>query len=58
MSLYTYLLFLFVEVIYDDSNEEIEGEERAKDDEEDKVDVHVDVDLSDGLIPNLEKETK
>ena len=57
MSLYTYLLFLFVEVIYDDSNEEIEGEEGAKDDEEDKVDVHVDVDLSDGLIPNLEQET-
>ena len=57
MSLYTYLLFLFVEVIYDDSNEEIEGEEGAEDDEENKVDVHVDVDLSDGLIPNLEKKT-
>ena len=55
MSLNTYLLFLFIEVIDDDSNEEIEGEEGAKDDEEDKVDVHVDVDLADGLLPNLRK---
>ena len=53
MSLNTYLLFLFIEVIDDDSNEEIEGEEGAKDDEEDKVDVHVDVDLPDGLLSNL-----
>ena len=53
MSLNTYLLFLFIEVIDDDSNEEIEGEEGAKDDEEDEVDVHVDVDLPDGLFSNL-----
>ena len=53
MSLNTYLLLLLIEVIDDDSNEEIEGEEGAKDDEEDKVDVHVDVDLPDGLLPNL-----
>ena len=55
MSLNTYLLFLFIEVIDDDSNEEIEGEEGAKDDEEDEVDVHVDVDLPDWLFPNLWK---
>ena len=55
MSLNTYLLFLFIEVIDDDSNEEIEGEEGAKDDEEDKVDVHVDVDLPDWLFTNLWK---
>ena len=55
MSLNTYLLFLFIEVIDDDSNEEIEGEERAEDDEEDEVDVHVDVDLPDRLFPNLHK---
>ena len=54
MSLNTYLLFLFIEVIDDDSNEKIEGEEGAKDDEEDKVDVHVDVDLPDGLFSNLQ----
>ena len=56
MSLNTYLLFLFIEVIDDDSNEEIEGEEGAKDDEEDEVDVHVDVDLPDWLFTNLWKE--
>ena len=55
MSLNTYLLFLFIEVIDDDSNEEIEGEEGAKDDEEDEVDVHVDVDLPDWLFTNLWK---
>ena len=55
MSLNTYLLLLFIEVIDDDSNEEIEGEEGAKDDEEDKVDVHVDVDLPDRLFSNLHK---
>ena len=54
MSLNTYLLFLFIEVIDDDSNEEIEGEEGAKDDEEDEVDVHVDVDLAYGLLPHLQ----
>ena len=51
--IYTYLLFLLIEVIDDDTNKEIEGEERAKDNEEDKVDVHVDVDFSDRLIANL-----
>ena len=54
MSLNTYLLFLFIEVIDDDSNEEIEVEEGAEDDEEDKVDVHVDVDLPDRLFSNLQ----
>ena len=56
MSLNTYLLLLLIEVIDDDSNEEIEGEEGAKDDEEDKVDVHVDVDLSNWLVSNLKRE--
>ena len=56
MSLNTYLLFLFIEVIDDDSNKEIEGEEGAKDNEEDEVDVHVNVGFSDGLIPNLQHE--
>ena len=54
MSLNTYLLFLFIEVIDDDSNEEIEGEEGSKDNEEDKVDVHVDVDFPYWLVSNLE----
>jgi len=33
---------LHVEVVDDDTNEEIEREESAEDDEEDKVHVHVD----------------
>lgn len=56
MTLNTYLLFLFIEVIDDDSNEEIECEERAKDNEEDKVDVHVDVDFPLWLFTNLQKK--
>ena len=53
MSLNTYLLLLLIEVIDDDSNEEIECEEGAKDNEEDKVEIHPNVDLSDWLIPDL-----
>ena len=56
MSLNTYLLFLFIEVVNDDPDEEIEGEKGAKDNEEDKVDVHVDVDLSNWLVSNLKRE--
>ena len=51
--IYTYLLFLLIEVIDDDPNKEIEGEERAKDNEEDKVDVHVDVNFPYWLVTNL-----
>ena len=46
----TYLLLLFIEVIYDDSNKEIESEERSKDNEEHKVDVHSNIDFSDSVI--------
>ena len=49
----TYLLLLFIEVIYDDSNKEIESEERSKDNEEHKVDVHSNIDFSDWLISDL-----
>ena len=54
MSLNTYLLFLFIEVVNDDPDEEIEGEKGAKDNKEDKVDVHVDVDFPYWLVSNLE----
>lgn len=37
----SYLFLLLVEVINDDTNEEVEGKERAEDDEDDKVDVHI-----------------
>lgn len=49
----TYLSFLLVEVIDDDTDEEIEGEEGAEYDEDDKVQVHVEVDFSDGLLLHL-----
>ena len=49
----TYLFLLLIKVVYDDSDEQIEGEKRAKDDEKDKVEVHVDVDFTDGLLAKL-----
>ena len=51
--MYTYLLFLLIEVVNDDSNEEIEREEGTEDNEEDKVEIHSNVDLPDGLVSNL-----
>lgn len=44
---------MLIKVVYDDSDEQIEGEKRAKDDEKDKVEVHVDVDFTDGLLAKL-----
>lgn len=52
----THLSFLLIEIVNDDTNEEIEGEERAKNDEDDKVQVHVEVNLSDGLFLHLKKK--
>lgn len=37
----TYLLFLLVEIIYDDTNKQVQGEEGSEDDENDKVKIHV-----------------
>lgn len=39
----TYLGLLLVEVVDDDANEEVEGEKGAKDDEADKVKVHIEI---------------
>lgn len=39
----TYLCFLLIEVVDDDPDEEIQGEEGTKDDEDDKVKVHVEI---------------
>lgn len=41
----THLFLLLVEVVNDDTNEEVEGEEGPKDDEDDEVEVHVQVHL-------------
>lgn len=54
----TYLSFLLVEVVDDDANEEVKGEEGAKDDENDEVQVHVHVDLSDRLFVHLVQPKK
>lgn len=37
----TYLLFLLVEIIYNDTNKQVQGEEGPKDDENNKVKIHV-----------------
>ena len=51
-----YLFLLLIEVVNDHTNEEIKGEEGAEDDEDDKVDVHVDVVFIDGLAFHLKEK--
>lgn len=53
-----YLSFLLVEVIDDDADEQVKGEERAENDENDKVQIHVQVDLLDWLLLNLQRNTQ
>lgn len=52
----TYLFLLLVEVINDDTNKEVECEERAKYNEDNKVDIHVDVVLILWLVFHLRRE--
>lgn len=52
----THLFLLLVEVIDDDTNEEVEGEERAEYNKDDKIDVHVDVVLIFWLVFHLRRE--
>lgn len=49
----TGFLLLLVEIVNDDSNKEIEREEGAEDNKEDKVEVHVDIDFSLRLLVHL-----
>ena len=51
----TYLFLLLVEVVDDDTDEEVEGEKGAKDDEDDKVEVHVQVDFILRLVFHLKQ---
>ena len=37
----THLLLLLVEIVYDDTNKQVQGEEGAEDDEDDEVEIHV-----------------
>lgn len=52
----TYLLFLLVEIIYDDTNKQVQGEEGPKDDENNKVKIHVQTFLILRLEFHLSKE--
>lgn len=47
-----------IEVIDDDTNEQVEGKEGAEDDEDDEVDVHVDVVLILRLLIGLSEDKK
>ena len=49
----TYLFLLFIEVIDDNTNKKVEGEEWPEDDKEDEIDVHVNVDLTNRLLTHL-----
>ena len=49
----SYLFLLHVEVVDDDTDEEIQGEERPEDDEEYKVHVHEDPSLTLRLLTVL-----
>ena len=53
MSNNTHLSLLLIEIVNNDTDEEIEGEEGSEYDEDDKVKVHVEVDFSDGLFLHL-----
>ena len=50
----TYLFLLFIKIINNDTNEQVEGEESSKYDEEHKVEVHEDVPFSNGLLAILQ----
>lgn len=53
----THLSFLLIKIVNDDPYEKVEGEEGAKYDEDDKVQVHVEVDFSDRLVLHLVVES-
>lgn len=53
ISLDTYLLFLFIEIIDDNSNKQVKREEGSEDDEEYKVEIHVQVTFTNWLLSNL-----
>jgi hypothetical protein len=50
LSYNTYLFLLFIKIIDDHTNEQVECEKWAKDDEEHKVQIHVDVGFFDWLL--------
>ena len=54
----TYLFLLFVEIVNDHTNEQVESEKGSEDDEKDKVKVHVNVDLTNWLLTQLKIQKK
>lgn len=46
----TYLLFLLIEVVNNDTNEQVQGEKRPKNDKDDKIQIHVQVVFVLGLL--------
>lgn len=49
----TYLSFLLVKIVNDHTDEKVEGKKRAEYDEDNKVEVHVEVNFSAGLFLHL-----
>lgn len=56
MYINTYLLFLLIEVINDDTNKQIQGEERTKYYEDNKVKIHVKIDFIVRLLIYLQSK--
>lgn len=54
----THLFLLLVEVVDDDTDEKVQGEERPEDNEDDEVDVHVEVVFPLGLLFILRGEAR
>lgn len=54
----TYLFLLHVEIFDDDTDEEVESEEGAKDDEQNEVEVHQDAVLKRRLTTDLHTRVK
>ena len=52
-----YLILLFVELIDDDTDEQVEREEGTEHDEEDEVEIHVDGVLTVRLLVQLNTQT-
>ena len=48
---------MLIEIVYYDTNEEIESEEGTEDDEDNKVQVHVQVHFLDRLLLHLDTHT-
>lgn len=53
-----HLLLLLIKIVNDDTDEKVEGEEGAKDDEDDKIQIHINVNLIRWLFFHLQGNRK